>query len=150
MSTDNQRIRIQTWARNYKGPKHDDFLFDDQAFETVIGIGGLIHELLIYSNEGRDPLTLADLARAMIWALVGHGVTANEIHHITEEVPVHGPNLLCSKLVMSEVCPLGLPSLNHSGTPSHRKPRLPSWPSWTPSTDESLSWSDVSAISRPG
>src|SRR5512135_2107374 len=65
-------------------------------------------------------------------------------------VPVHGPNLLCNKLVMSEVCPLGLPSLNHSGTPSHRKPRLPSWPSWTPSTDESLSWSDVSAISRPG
>ena len=86
MSTDNQRIRIQTWARNYKGPKHDDFLFDDQAFETVIGIGGLIHELLIYSNEWRYPLTLADLARAMIWALVGHGVTANEIHHITEEV----------------------------------------------------------------
>ena len=88
MSTDTsqQRIRIQTWARGYKGPKRDDFYCDDQAFETVSGIGGLIHELLVFSDEGRDPLTLADLARAMIWALVGHGVTANEIHHITEEV----------------------------------------------------------------
>src|SRR5271157_274139 len=65
-------------------------------------------------------------------------------------LPVHGSNHLYSDFVITLASFLSLPSLNRSGTLSHRKPRLPSWPSWTPSRDESPNWSNASAIWRPG
>ena len=79
MSTDtSQRICIQTWPRDCKRSNTTaDLYFEDQAFETIAV--GLIYPLLRFSDEGATPITLAELTRAMIWALIRNGVKAKEI-----------------------------------------------------------------------